>query len=173
MRGTPMQKLSSFCLSLCYSLFFLLAPSLMLFFITSFYHFLFLCFLMLFFLFLPSVSLSLILFFVFYHSITSSFCVSLCYSLFLPSITFSYVIIFFLNHSITSSFCVSLCYSLFTSFYHFLHGRQLAPLLKSSDLTSRCYNCERSYLPNTPKHAKTRQKITLRFGMFRAWHVCR
>ena len=116
----------------------------------------------------------------FYHFL---FCVSLCYSLFISSITFSYVILCFLiilllsisvfPYVILCFFLLSLslsvfpyvilvssfdhlllCYSLYLSFYHFLQGRHLAPLLKSSDLTSRCYNCERLYLPNTPKHAK-------------------
>ena len=103
----------SFCVSLCYSLF---LPSIT-------FSYVILCFLS----FYHSLFLCfLMLFFVssfyhlllcyylfFYHYITPSFCVSLCYSLFLPSITFSYVIICFFYHYITPSFCVSLCFSLF------------------------------------------------------------
>ena len=77
-------------LLLCYSLF------------LSFYQFLFLSFLLLFFVsfFYHMISF---LFLCFYHS-----------SLFLSSITFSYVILCF-YHSINIFFCLSCCYSLFLS----------------------------------------------------------
>ena len=108
----PALRCKHFPLSIfpCYSLFFLLSPSFMLFFITSFYHFLFMCFLMLFF-----VSF-------FYHLL-------LCYSLFfiilsLPLSVFPYVILcfFLLSPSLMLFFVfhLLLCYSLFLSFYHFL-----------------------------------------------------
>ena len=167
----------------CYSLFFLLSPSLILFFITSFYHFLFLCFLMLFFI------------YSFYHLL-------LCYSLFFLIIlslslsVFPYVILcFFLLYHLL------LCYSLFFSIilslplsvfpYFILCFFLLSPSLMlffvyivlSFSLRTTSSSAPEVTSPNIAmlqlrafifaKHAKTRQKITLRFGMFWNWHFCR
>ena len=95
---------SSFCyLLLCYLCFFFLSPSLMLFFVSSFYHCLFLSFLMLFF-----VS-------SFYHFLILSFLYVMLFfvSSFYHFLFLSFLMLFLMLFFVSSFYHLLLCYSLF------------------------------------------------------------